>query len=131
MAANLTDVMDQIGTALATITGLRVFDFPPKSAQPPFAFVDMPEVIDYDLAMARGADRAQFNVVVAVADVIDRAARDQIAAYAAGSGALSVKAALDAAAIGSSRRVESVTFRPVTLAAATYAGAIFTVDVVF
>lgn len=121
--------MDQIGTALATVTGLRVFDFPPKSAQPPFAFVDMPERVDFDLTYGRGSDRATFTVVVAVADVVDRAARDAIAAYAAGSGASSIKAVLDAATIGTSARVESVEFRPVTLSAGSYAGAIFDVDV--
>lgn len=131
MAGNLTTVMDDIGTALDTISGLRVFDFPPKSAQPPFAFVDMPEAIDYDLAMARGYDRAVFSVVVAVADQVDRAARDAIAAYAAGSGASSVKAVLESAAIGETLRVESVEFRPVVLASGTYAAAIFSVDVVF
>lgn len=121
--------MDQIGTALVTVPGLRVFDFPPKSAQPPFAFVDMPDRVDFDLTYARGADRATFTVVVAVADVVDRAARDAIAAYAAGSGASSIKAVLDAATIGTSARVESVEFRPVTLAGGSYAGAIFDVDV--
>lgn len=123
--------MDDLGTALATISGLRVFDFPPKSAQPPFAFVDMPDSVDFDLTLNRGSDRATFSVVVAVADVVDRAARDAIAAYAAGSGASSVKAVLEAATIGTSLRVVSVEFRPVTLAAGTYAGAIFEVDVVF
>lgn len=131
MAGNMNTVMDAMGVALDTITGLRVFDFPPKSAQPPFAFVDMPESIDYDLAMARGFDSARFTVVVAVADVVDRAARDSIGAYAAGSGASSVKAVLEAADIGDTLRVESVDFRPVTIASGTYAGAIFTVHVVF
>lgn len=131
MAANLTDVMDQLGVGLATITGLRVYDFPPKSAQPPFAFVDMPDVINFDLTSTRGYDRATFTVVVAVADVVDRSTRDASAAYAAGSGALSVRAALDAATVGASLRVSSVEFRPVQLAAGIYAGAIFTVDVVF
>lgn len=129
-AANLTDVMDQLGVALATISGLRVFDFPPKSAQPPFAFVDMPERLDWDLTYQRGSDRATFPVVVAVADVVDRAARDQIAAYAAGSGAQSVKAAIDGATVGQTARVMSCEFRPVQLAAGTYAGCIFDVDVV-
>lgn len=130
MAGNIATAMDAIGTALATITGLRVFDFPPKSAQPPFAFVDMPESVEFDLSYGRGNDRATFTVVVAVADVVDRSSRDAIAQYAAGSGSKSVKAVLDAASIGTSRRVGSVEFRPVTLAAGTYAGAIFTVDVV-
>lgn len=129
-AGNVATVMDQIGTALASINGLRVYDFPPKSAQPPFAFVDMPENVTFDLAYQRGADRATFVVVVAVADVVDRAARDQIATYAAGSGPASIKTVLDAATIGVSARVASCEFRPVQLAAGTYAGCIFDVDVV-
>lgn len=129
-AGNVSAVMDQIGTALATISGLRVFDFPPKSAQPPFAFVDMPDSIDFDLAYARGSDRASFPVIVAVADVVDRAARDAIAVYAAASGASSIKAVLDSATIGQSARVTAVQFRPVQLSAGTYAGAIFSLDVV-
>lgn len=131
MAGNLATVMDDIGTALTGITGLRVFDFPPNSAQPPFAFVDLPESIDFDLAMVRGYDRALVQVVVCVASVVDRAARDAIAEYAAGSGSKSVRAVLDAATIGETLRVESVQFRPVTLASGTYAGAVFSVDVVY
>lgn len=127
---DVSTVMDQLGTALAAITGLRVFDFPPKSAQPPFAFVDMPESVDYDLTYQRGSDRATFVVVVAVADVVDRAARDAIAAYAAGTGAVSVKTAIEAGTVGASARVTGCEFRPVTLAAGTYAGCIFDVDVV-
>lgn len=130
-AANVAAVMDQIGVALGTITGLRVFDFPPKSAQPPFAFVDMPSSVEFDLSYGRGGDRATFVVVVAVADVVDRAARDAISAYAAGSGASSIKAVIDAdPLIGTSARVTSCQFRPVSLAAGTYAGCIFDVDVV-
>lgn len=128
---NVSTVMDQLGLALGRIPGLRVFDFPPKSAQPPFAFVDVPDSVEFDLAYARGNDRARFVVVVAVADVVDRSARDTIAAYAAGTGATSVKAAIDAdPLIGVSARVTSCEFRPVTLAAGTYAGCIFNVDVV-
>ena len=130
MPADIGTVMGQIGTALDTIDGLRVFDFPPKSAQPPFAFVDMPSEVEYDAGFARGRDRATFTVVLAVADVVDRAARDAIAAYAAGSGASSIKAVLDAASIGESARVTRCQFRPVSLSAGTYAGCIFNVDVV-
>lgn len=130
MAANLSAVMDQIGTALGTVTGLRVFDFPPKSAQPPFAFVDMPEAVDFDLSYGRENDRMTINVVVCVADVVDRAVRDQIASYAAGSGSLSIRAALDAATIGDSARCTDVQFRPVSLAGTLYFGAIFALDVV-
>lgn len=129
-ASNIGAVMDSLGTALATITGLRVYDFPPKSAQPPFAFVDMPDGVDYDAGFRRGYDRTTINVVVAVADVVDRIVRDRVAEYAAGSGVGSIKAALDNAA-GQSCRVERVEFRPVNIAGTAYFGAIFTLDIIF
>lgn len=131
MASTVAAVMDAMGTALDGITGLRVYDFPPKSAQPPFAFVDMPEGIDYDATLQRGWDRLTVNVVLCVSDVIDRAARDKVAAYCAGAGAASVKAVLEAATIGESLRVQSVQFRPVLMAGTTYLGAVFSVDVLY
>lgn len=129
MAGNLTDLMDDMGTALSGITGLRVFDFPPKSAQPPFAFVDMPDGVAFDAAMKRGLDRVTVNVVVCVSSAVDRSARDAIAAYAAGSGASSVKAVLEAASVGDSLRVTDVQFRSIILAGTMYFGAVFAVDV--
>ncbi len=131
MAADIGTVMDAIGTALDTIPGLRVYDFPPKSAQPPFAFVDMPDQVDYDCAMQRGSDRATIMVVVGVADVVDRMVRDQVVAYAASTGPASVKAVLEAAGIGLSVRVVSSKFQPVSLSGQTYFGAVFELDVVF
>lgn len=123
--------MDQVGVGLATISGLRVHDYPPKSAQPPFAFVDLPETINFDESMGRGTDRCTLRVVVCVANVVDRSMRDSIAAYAAGSGVLSVRAALDAATIGQSAAVTSVAFQSVELAGGSYAGAVFELDVAF
>lgn len=130
MAAALGATMDQIGVALATVPGLRVFDFPPASAQPPFAFVDFPTSLVYDLTFRRGDDRAEFKVYVAVGSQVDRAVRDQLSAYAASSGEGSVFLALINGVVGKSLRVESVEFGPVLVAGVTYAGAVFTVDVV-
>lgn len=126
VAANLTNVMDEIGVRLATITGLRVFDFPPKSAQPPFAFVDMPESITYDNTFQRGSDVTVFKVYVAVGDVVDRSVRDALALYAAGVGTKSVKAAVEASAVYT-LMVRSADFGHVTLAGGSYAGVIFSV----
>lgn len=125
-AANLTDVMDEIGIRLATISGLRVFDFPPKSAQPPFAFVDMPESITYDFTFQRGTDLTEFKVYVAVGDVVDRSVRDSLAAYAAGAGTKSIKAAIEASTVYT-LMVRSADFGHITLAGGSYAGVTFTV----
>lgn len=125
-AANLTDVMDEIGVRLATISGLRVFDFEPKSAQPPFAFVAMPESITYDMTFDRGTDLTQFKVYVGVGDVVDRSVRDALAAYAAGAGAKSIKAAVEAST-AYTLMVRQADFGQVTLAGVTYAGVVLSV----
>jgi hypothetical protein len=123
--------MDAIGSALDGITGLRVYDFPAKSAQPPFAVVDLPETIEYDTSYKRGFDRATLNVVVGVADIVDRTARDKICTYATGSGATSVKTVLEAAGIGESLRVTRVQFRTIMFAGTMYLGAVFELDIVY
>lgn len=125
MSLDVNTAMDAIGTALGTVTGLRVFDFPPESASPPFAFVDMP-TITYDHTKARGTDRAVFPVLVGVGRASDRAARDQIGAYIAGSGASSVKAALDAAGL---RRVGNAEPVDLVLAEGTFKAYRFNVEV--
>lgn len=131
MASDIGTVMDAIGTALAGISGLRVYDFPASSAQPPFAVVDLPERITFDAAMKRGYDRCTLNVVVGVANVIDRAARDKIATYATGAGVSSVKTVLEAAGIGESLRVVGVEFRTVMFAGTLYLGAVFELDILY
>lgn len=128
MSVDVSEVLDDISTALDTISGLRVMPPVPKSAQPPFAFCGFP-VVDYDLTARRGMDRMTVTVYVGVADQVDRAAWDAINEYAAGSGAKSIKAVLEAAGIGTSLRVQRVEFGQITLASGTYTGATFTVDV--
>jgi hypothetical protein len=129
-ANTLATVMDQLGTRLATITGLRVLDFTAAQAVPPFALVDVPESVEYDLTYQRGSDRATFRVIVGVGAQVDRAARDAIALYVAGSGAQSIKAAIEGGTVGQSARVVSAEIRPVTLGGTTYTGCVFDVDVV-
>lgn len=133
MAGDIGDVMDALGNALELIPGVRVFDFPPKSAQPPFAIVDLPDQIEYDCSMARGSDRVKISVVLAVADVVDRAVRDQLAAYMATSGQLSVKTTIETmgTGIGITVRVVSADPRPVTLAGTQYMGVVFELDIIF
>lgn len=131
MASDIGAVMDAIGTALDGIAGLRVYDFPAASATPPFAVVDLPEQINFDASMKRGYDRCTLNVVVGVANVVDRAARDKIATYAKGSGATSVKTVLEAAGIGESLRVTGVQFRTVQFAGSMFLGAVFSLDILY
>lgn len=129
MAIDLDTVMTEIGAAINGLGGLRIFDFPPLSAQPPFAFVDFPDELDYDTTMGRGFDRMTIRLFVAVSAQVDRAARNALIAYGAGSGPNSIKAAIENAQVGSSVRVTKVTFGPLLLSSGNFAGAMFTIDV--
>jgi hypothetical protein len=127
MAANVGVVMDAIGAALAAVDGIRVFDYPPKQAVPPFVFVNMPETISYDTTMARGADTFTIDVYVGVGSQVDRATRDLLAAYAAGDG---LKAVIEDALLSDQAiRVTQCTFSTISLAAADYPGLVFTVSI--
>lgn len=131
MAINLNTVMDTLGTALGSVTGLRVYDYQTDNVAVPAAVVGLPDELTYDHTMQRGKDQAVFPVYVLVGKVSDRAARDKLAAYCDGTGAasVSVKAALDGIG-GNVTRVESVTFGQVTVGGVEYLAAIFQVDYV-
>ena len=131
MALDLGAVMDAIGVRLATISGLRVADYPSDIANPPQAIVSLPETVEYDVVMGRGADRVVIPVLVLVGKVSDRAARDAIGLYVSGSGASSVKAAVDGDLGGTAHtaRVTGARISVVTIAAVDYLGASFDIEV--
>lgn len=130
MALDLNTAMDAIGTALRTIGGLRVYDYPADQISVPAAVVAWPDEVEYDHTHARGVDRATFRVHVLVGKVSDRAARDALNVYTNGAGAAgtSVKTTLDA--MGSHVRVERVSFTVMTVAAVEYLAGTFDVDYV-
>jgi hypothetical protein len=135
MALDLNAVMDAIGTRLSTITGLRVADYAAQQVNPPQAIVSLPtEPVEYDAVMGRGADRAVIPITVLVGAVSDRASRDAIAAYISGTGALSVKVAVeggnsDLGAAAQTVRVMTARVDIVTIGAVDYLGATFDVEV--
>jgi hypothetical protein len=128
---NVVDVMDQLAEALDSIDGLRAFAYPPGSVQPPAAVVSWPEVT-YDATMARGVDQLLVPVFVLVATVEPRAARAALAPYLAGSGASSVKAALDGGTYTACDvvRVASASVESVTVGGNPYLGAVFSVEII-
>lgn len=93
---NLADVMDDLGTALETITDLRVFPYWADRVTPPAAVVTWPDPLTFDQTMGRGSDRMTVPVIVMVGKVDARTTRDVAGAYADGSGSSSVKAAIEA-----------------------------------
>lgn len=129
---DLAAVMDEIGDRLDTITGLRVYRYPPDNVHPPAAVVSYPETYEFDGAMARGMDRIDLPVIVLVGRVSDRASRDRIAAYVAGSGPRSVKAVVEGAESYSALhtvRVQGVDFDVVSVAGVDHLAATFTLDI--
>jgi hypothetical protein len=129
---NLVTVMDQVGTQLDTISGLRVTDFPPDNINPPAGYVGLPEDYEFDKTYGRGMDRINnLPVIVAVSRWPDRQAFARAAEYAAGSGAKSVKAVLEAGAYSAfhTLTVTGVVFDVLTIGGTDYLGALFTLDI--
>jgi hypothetical protein len=129
---NLASVMDAIATQLGTISGLRVFGWPPGSLTPPAAVVGYPSTYTFDETYGRGMDRFTVPVVVVVGKATDRTARDALGAFVNGSGSSSVKAVLEAGTYSAFHelRVVSVEFDTYEIGATPYLAAIFDIDVV-
>lgn len=127
---DLGAVMDEIGTRLATIDGLRVYDYPADAVTEPAGLVLYPDAYEFDATYGRGMDRLSLPVLVALGRPHDRSTRDRVVAYCNGSGAASVKAALETGTSSAfdTIRVESIEFGIVTIGGTDYVGATFTLD---
>ena len=128
---DLNDVMDEIGEELATIVGLRVYDFPSDHITPPAAIIAYPDQVTYDETYGRGMDRLSLPVVLLVGRASDRASRDNLAVYAGGSGTSSVKAVVEGGEYTAcdTVRVTRAEFDVVRVAGVDYAAALFDLDI--
>lgn len=132
---NLDAVMDEVAERLDAVPGLRVTANPADKVYPPHAIVSLPE-ITFDETYGRGGDRYTLPVVVAVGKVVDRAARKKLAPFVAGSGAKSLKQALEGTPAApaeyescDSLRVQTISFDTYAWGAVEYLVAIFTLDI--
>jgi hypothetical protein len=130
---DLNDVVGEIRAALDTIAGLRVPEWGVQSITPPAALVLPPERIDFDDTYGRGKDRyPDMEAVVLVANPTTWRAMEMLAPYADGSGAQSVKAAIEGYAFTAcdpeSVRVAYVEFEVATYAGTPYLAAIFHIE---
>jgi hypothetical protein len=127
---DLNAVMDAVGVRLLTIAGLRVYDFAADQVAVPAGIVGLPETIEYDSTFARGSDRVVIPVHLMVSKVSDRAGRDVLGPYIAGSGSKSVKATLDGTLGGTvqTARVMSTTPQTFRVSDVDYLGATFRVE---
>jgi hypothetical protein len=86
-------------TALQTVSGLRVLDTLPDSANIPtngaLAVVGMLDMT-YDFTLNRGFDSATLSVLVIVGRMSESAAQDRLDGYLQSSGATSIKTAIEA-----------------------------------
>lgn len=90
-----SQVRDGLKTRLQTISGLRVFDTIPENPQPPAAIVGQLDM-NFDIDNARGLDLATVEVYLLVQRMDVRSGQDKLDTYLKGTGAGSVKAAIEA-----------------------------------
>lgn len=128
----ISDVMEELGDALRTISGLQVFAYPGDSPTPPAAVVRFPEDIDYDGTFGNGMERITLLIDVITAPVLAASAPSIMSPYVTSSGPASVKAALEGYSGYSDLivRAESATFDQYLIGDIQYLTAVFTVDVV-
>jgi len=89
-----SQVRDGLKTRLQTISGLRAYDLIPDTVTPPAAVVGQLD-FTFDIDNARGLDQAQVDVLVIVQRFSERSGQDLLDTYLAGSGASSIKAAIE------------------------------------
>jgi len=94
--AELAEIRTAIAASLAPIPvlGTRARAYVPNKITPPTGFVH-PLAIDFDTTMARGADYYTLGLTVCVSTAMDRTSQENLDAYCASSGSLSVKATLE------------------------------------
>jgi len=67
--ASLTNIRNEIGNNLSSITGLNIYKYVPDMVEPPTAVVGVVERIEYDSTMARGSDVYTIPVLVYISRV--------------------------------------------------------------
>ena len=87
-------VRGNLKTAIAPVVS-RVFDYIPDQVPTPCAVVGN-ITITFDEAQNRGLDMGEVDVIVIVSRMNERGAQDKLDGYLAGTGAGSVKAAIEA-----------------------------------
>lgn len=95
MPATIADLRTGLAAALGTISGLRIYEVVPEDPTPPGATIRLTSV-SYDSTMCRGSDQFDFLVPVFVGRADDRTAQARLEQFIAGTGASSVKTAIEA-----------------------------------
>lgn len=89
-----SQVREGLKANLETIKGMRVYDLIPSVPVAPASVVGQLD-FTFDLNNARGLDQANLDVVVLVQRFTERTGQNDLDKYLAGSGAYSIKAAIE------------------------------------
>ncbi len=95
--ATVNQVATAIQTKLATISGLRTYNYQPEQITPPVAYPELTQVV-YHRTMGNGTALTQMEWLVhcIVGRYTDRTAHDLLDQYLSATGAKSVRAAIEA-----------------------------------
>ncbi|CAB4157803.1 hypothetical protein UFOVP689_50 [uncultured Caudovirales phage] len=94
MAATVSQVATGLQTRLATISGLRTFNYQPEQENPPFAYPQI-NSINYHRAYQGGDVVMDWTIYVIVGRWLDRTAHAALDDYLSYSGSKSVRAAIE------------------------------------
>lgn len=94
MTATLSEAATALGTAISTISGLRVIAHPTDQINPPVAVIE-PNSVDYHKAFANGLSQMTFTITVIVSRAADRLALLNVDPYIATEGASSIRQAVE------------------------------------
>lgn len=124
---NHAGVMDEVAARLESVTGLRVFAWPPGTVTPPAAIVGYPTEFTFDETYGRGMDTVALPVIVVLGRPTDRSTRDAIAEFTAGGGPRAVRQVLGAGPWSAFHtcRVAGGEYDVYTVGATDYLAAIF------
>jgi len=89
-----SQVREGLKANLEAIKGMRVYDLNPSVPVAPAAVVGQLD-FTFDLNNARGLDQANLDVIVLVQRFTERTGQNDLDKYLAGSGAYSIKAAIE------------------------------------
>ena len=93
--ASLTNIRNEIGNNLSSITSLSIHKFVPDTIEPPTAVVGVVERIEYDNTMSRGADTYTIPVLVYISRVDAQLSQETLDSYLQSTGANSIKAQIE------------------------------------
>lgn len=133
MASTIEQIMQAIGTAVATIDGLNVRAFSPGQITPPTACVMVPTIPKYHATMQRARYDLEFDLWVLTSAGLDETGQYKLAGYANPSGTGSIVSAIevDKKLGGVVQDIHVVSFRPLgveEVGAIGYFGGVFTLE---